>query len=114
MSQSSRRRRRRFAGASFLSHALLALAKNKLISMKEICDDWMMPRTKAGVDEMNKRVKLMRDILERRVNCPIFTIHPDHIINPSALGKASQYEAKHALEMFNSFFSFEWNNDLER
>ena len=36
-------------------------------SMMNIDDHWMRPRTKAGTDEMRKRIKVMKSFLEEAV-----------------------------------------------
>ena len=59
--------------------------------MKQIDDHWMRPRTKAGTDEMRKRLKAMRELLK---------------------SAASQsMEARIASKVFNEYFSFDWDNN---
>ena len=51
----------------------------------------MRPRTKAGTDEMRKRLKAMRELLK---------------------SAASQsMEARIASKVFNEYFSFDWDNN---
>jgi len=60
--------------------------------MKQIDDHWMRPRTKAGLDEMRKRLNGMRTILK-------------------AAAKSGGLESQFASNMFNEYFSFDWDND---
>ena len=59
--------------------------------MKQIDDHWMRPRTKAGTDEMRKRLKAMRELLKSAA--------------PQSM------EARIASKVFNEYFSFDWDND---
>tara|TARA_R100000808_G_scaffold24242_1_gene55337 strand:+ start:344 stop:535 length:192 start_codon:yes stop_codon:yes gene_type:complete len=56
--------------------------------MKEIPDHWMRPRTKAGMDEVQKRLKIMRELLEAAAE--------------------TSTESKIALKVFEECFSFKW------
>ena len=59
--------------------------------MKQIDDHWMRPRTKAGLDEMRKRLKAMRELLKSAASQSI--------------------ESEIASKVFNEYFSFDWDND---
>ena len=59
--------------------------------MDQIPDDWMRPRTRAGMNEMRKRLKAMRELL-----------------NSSS---SQNIEAQFASKMFNEYFSFRWESD---
>ena len=59
--------------------------------MKQIDDHWMRPRTKAGMDEMRKRLKAMRELLKSAASQSI--------------------ESEIASKVFNEYFSFDWDND---
>ena len=59
--------------------------------MKQIDDHWMRPRTKAGMDEMRKRLKAMRELLKSAAR--------------------SSIESEIASKVFNEYFSFDWDND---
>ena len=54
-------------------------------------DDWMRPRTKAGTEEMRKRLKAMRELLKSAASQSI--------------------ESEIASKVFNEYFSFDWDND---
>ena len=56
--------------------------------MKQMDDYWMRPRTKAGTEEMRKRLKVMRGMLEEAANHDFSTLEP-HI----------------ASKVFNEYFS---------
>ena len=58
------------------------------MSMKQIDDHWMRPRTKAGLDEMRKRLKAMRELLKSAASQSI--------------------ESEIASKVFNEYFSFDW------
>ena len=59
--------------------------------MKHIDDHWMRPRTKAGTDEMRKRLKAMKELLKSAASHSI--------------------ESEIASKVFNEYFSFDWDND---
>ena len=59
--------------------------------MKQMDDDWMRPRTKAGTDEMRKRLKAMKELLKSAASQSI--------------------ESEIASKVFNEYFSFDWDND---
>ena len=59
--------------------------------MKQIDDHWMRPRTKAGTDEMRKRLKAMKELLKSAASQSI--------------------ESEIASKVFNEYFSFDWDND---
>ncbi len=59
--------------------------------MKHIDDHWMRPRTKAGTDEMRKRLKAMKELLKSAASQSI--------------------ESEIASKVFNEYFSFDWDND---
>jgi hypothetical protein len=59
--------------------------------MKQIDDHWMRPRTKAGMYEMRKRLKAMRELLKSAASQSI--------------------ESEIASKVFNEYFSFDWDND---
>ena len=59
--------------------------------MKQMDDDWLRPRTKAGTEEMRKRLKAMKELLK---------------------SAASQsMEVRIASKVFDEYFSFDWDND---
>jgi|7_EtaG_2_1085326.scaffolds.fasta_scaffold10818_6 hypothetical protein len=60
--------------------------------MKQIDDDWMRPRTKAGTEEMRRRLNSMREILQ-------------------AAAKTESIESKFNLALFNEYFSFNWDSN---
>ena len=59
--------------------------------MKQIDDHWMRPRTKAGTEEMRKRLKAMKELLKSAASQSI--------------------ESEIASKVFNESFSFDWDND---
>ena len=59
--------------------------------MKQIDDHWLRPRTKAGLVEMRKRLKAMRELLKSAASESI--------------------ESEIASKVFNEYFSFDWDND---
>ena len=59
--------------------------------MKQIDDHWLRPRTKAGTEEMRKRLKAMRELLKSAASQSI--------------------ESEIASKVFNKYFSFDWDND---
>ena len=59
--------------------------------MKHIDDHWMRPRTKAGTEEMRKRLKAMKELLKSAASRSI--------------------ESEIASKVFNEYFSFDWDND---
>ena len=62
--------------------------------MKQMDDDWMRPRTKAGTEEMRKRLKAMKELLKSAASQSI--------------------ESEIASKVFNEYFSFDWDNDRRR
>ena len=60
--------------------------------MKQIDDDWMRPRTKAGTEEMRKRLNSMRELLQ-------------------AAAKGGSLESRFSSHMFNEYFSFNWDSN---
>jgi hypothetical protein len=56
---------------------------------KEVTDHWMRPRTRAGLDEMRRRLKAMRELLKS--------------------ASSSSIESEIAYKVFNEYFSFEWD-----
>ena len=54
-------------------------------------DHWLRPRTKAGTEEMRKRLKAMKELLKSAA--------------PQSM------EARIASKVFNEYFSFDWDND---
>jgi hypothetical protein len=54
-----------------------------------IDDHWMRPRTKAGTEEMRKRLNAMRELLQ-------------------VASKTDSIEAKIAKRVFDEYFTFEW------
>ena len=62
--------------------------------MKQIDDHWLRPRTKAGLDEMRRRLKAMRELLKSAASQSI--------------------ESEIASKVFNEYFSFDWDNDRRR
>ena len=59
--------------------------------MKQIDDHWLRPRTKAGLDEMRRRLKAMRELLKSAASQSI--------------------EAEIASKVCKEYFSFDWDND---
>ena len=59
--------------------------------MKQMDDDWMRPRTKAGTEEMRKRLKAMKELLKSAAS--------------------QRIESEIASKVFNEYFSFDWDND---
>lgn len=59
--------------------------------MKQIDDHWLRPRTKAGTEEMRKRLKAMKELLKSAASQSI--------------------ESEIASKVFNEYFSFDWDND---
>ena len=56
--------------------------------MKEIDDHWLRPRTKAGTEEMRKRLKAMRFMLKE--------------------AGTQSVEGRIADKVFNEYFTFDW------
>ena len=56
--------------------------------MKEIDDHWLRPRTKAGTEEMRKRLKAMRFMLKEAATQSV--------------------EGRIASKVFDEYFSFVW------
>lgn len=61
--------------------------------MNQVDDHWMRPRTKAGTEEMRKRLNAMRELL-------------------AAAAKTQTIESKIASKVFDEYFSFDWENRL--
>lgn len=59
--------------------------------MKQMDDHWLRPRTKAGTEEMRKRLTAMKELLKSAA--------------PQSM------EARIASKVFNEYFSFDWDND---
>ena len=55
-------------------------------------DHWMRPRTKAGTEEMRKRLNAMRELLKSAATQSI--------------------ESQIASKVFDEYFSFEWEDTL--
>lgn len=55
-------------------------------------DHWLRPRTKAGTEEMRKRLNSMRELLQ-------------------AAAKTESIESKFHLALFNEYFSFNWDSN---
>ena len=60
--------------------------------MNQVDDHWMRPRTKAGTEEMRKRLKVMRELLQ------------------AAARHSMESEVAH--KVFKEYFSFEWEDTL--
>ena len=58
--------------------------------MKKIDDHWLRPNTKAGTEEMRRRLKAMRELLA------------------AAATKTDSIEVKIVNRVFNEYFSFDW------
>jgi|TARA_R100000479_G_scaffold138005_1_gene74346 hypothetical protein len=58
--------------------------------MNQMDDHWLRPRTKAGTEEMRKRLKAMRFMLEEAA--------------------AQSLEGRIASKVFNEYFSFDWED----
>ena len=61
--------------------------------MNQVDDHWMRPRTKAGTEEMRKRLNAMRELL-------------------AAAAKTQTIESKIASKVFDEYFSFDWEDRL--
>ena len=59
--------------------------------MNQVDDHWMRPRTKAGTEEMRKRLNAMRELL-------------------AAAAKTQTIESKIASKVFDEYFSFDWED----
>ena len=57
----------------------------------KIDDHWLRPRTKAGTEEMRKRLNAMRELLQ-------------------AAAKTDSIETKIVKKVFDEYFTFEWEN----
>ena len=57
--------------------------------MNQVEDDWMRPRTKAGTEEMRKRLNAVRGLLRSAATQSI--------------------ESQIASKVFNEYFSFDWD-----
>jgi hypothetical protein len=57
----------------------------------KIDDHWLRPRTKAGTEEMRKRLNAMRELLH-------------------AAAKTDSIETKIAKKVFDEYFTFEWED----
>ena len=60
--------------------------------MNQVDDHWMRPRTKAGTEEMRKRLNAMRGLLTSAA--------------------AQSIESQIASKVFDEYFSFEWEDTL--
>ena len=60
--------------------------------MNQVDDHWMRPRTKAGTEEMRKRLNAMRELLKSAASQSI--------------------ESQIASKVFDEYFSFEWEDTL--
>ena len=60
--------------------------------MNQVDDHWMRPRTKAGTEEMRKRLNAMRGLLKSAA--------------------AQSIESQIASKVFDEYFSFEWEDTL--
>ena len=60
--------------------------------MNQVDDHWMRPRTKAGTEEMRKRLIAMRGLLKSAA--------------------AQSIESQIASKVFDEYFSFEWEDTL--
>ena len=58
--------------------------------MNQVDDHWMRPRTKAGTEEMRKRLNAMRGLLKSAA--------------------AQSIESQIASKEFNEYFSFDWDD----
>jgi len=58
------------------------------MNQNQMDDHWLRPRTKAGTEEMRKRLKAMRFMLEEAATQSV--------------------EGRIASKVFNEYFSFEW------
>lgn len=58
--------------------------------MKKVEDHWMMPRTKAGTEEMRKRLDAVRGLLRSAATQSI--------------------ESQIASKVFDEYFSFDWDD----
>ena len=57
--------------------------------MNQVDDHWMRPRTKAGTEEMRKRLNAMRGLLKSAA--------------------AQSIESQIASKVFDEYFSFDWD-----
>ena len=60
--------------------------------MSKVEDSWMRPRTKAGTEEMRKRLKAMKFMLKEAATQSV--------------------EGRIASKVFDEYFSFDWENRL--
>ena len=60
------------------------------MNQNQMDDHWLRPRTKAGTEEMRKRLKAMRFMLEEAA--------------------AQSLEGRIASKVFNEYFSFDWED----
>ena len=58
--------------------------------MNQVDDHWMRPRTKAGTEEMRKRLNAMRELLKSAASQSI--------------------ESQIASKVFDEYFSFDWED----
>ena len=58
--------------------------------MNQVDDHWMRPRTKAGTEEMRKRLNAMRGLLKSAA--------------------AQSIESQIASKVFDEYFSFDWED----
>jgi len=59
--------------------------------MKQMNDDWLRPRTKAGTEEMRKRLKAMKFMLKEAATQSV--------------------EGRIASKVFDEYFSFNWDDE---
>lgn len=57
----------------------------------KIDDHWLRPRTKAGTEEMRKRLKAMKQLMRA-----------------TAVENSQNIDAQIANQVFNEYFSFDW------
>ena len=69
-----------------IPNVLIAIIDNSM----NIDDHWMRPRTKAGTDEMRKRIKVMKSFLEEAVKLD------------------ATCSTRVAQKVFEEYFTFEW------
>ena len=57
----------------------------------KIDDHWLRPRTKAGTEEMRKRLKAMKQLMRA-----------------TAVENSQNIDAQIAYQVFNEYFTFDW------
>ncbi len=60
--------------------------------MKKMDDHWLRPNTKAGTEEMRRRLKAMRELLRS--------------------ASSQSIESEIASKVFNEYFSFDWDEEI--